>query len=54
MTDNEKTVLDMASVFTVVGTLMDVIPTVAAIFTIIWTGVRIYETATVQKLLRKD
>ena len=54
MTDGEKTMIDAASVFTVVGTLMDVLPAVAAIFTIIWTGIRIYETDTVQKLLGKD
>jgi hypothetical protein len=54
MTDGEKTMLDAASVFTVVGTIMDVLPAVAAIFTIIWTAIRIYETDTVQKLLGKD
>ena len=54
MTDGEKTMIDVASVFTVVGTMMDVFPAVAAIFTIIWTGIRIYETDTVQKLLGKD
>ena len=54
MTDESKTMLDAASVFTVVGTLMDMLPAVAAIFTIIWTGIRIYETDTVQKLLGKD
>jgi hypothetical protein len=54
MTDGEKTMIDAASMFTVVGTMMDVFPAVAAIFTIIWTGIRIYETKTVQKLLGKD
>jgi hypothetical protein len=54
MTDDAKTALDTASVFTVVGTLMDMLPAVAAIFTIIWTGIRIYETDTVQKFFGKD
>jgi len=57
MTDNHditKTLLDTVSLVTVVGTLMDMLPAVAAIFTIIWTGIRIYETDTVQKLLGKD
>jgi hypothetical protein len=54
MTDGEKTMIDAASVFTVVGTMMDVFPAVAAIFTIIWTGIRIYETDTVRKFLGKD
>lgn len=57
MTDNHdvtKTMLDAVSLVTVVGTIMEMLPAVAAIFTIIWTGIRIYETDTVQKLLGKD
>lgn len=48
-----KSIGDAASVITVVGTLADILPSLAALFTIIWTGVRIYETQTVQKLLGK-
>ncbi len=54
MTDNHdvtKNMLDAISFVTVVGTIMDMLPAVAALFTIIWTGIRIYETETVQKLL---
>jgi hypothetical protein len=51
--DSVKALGDAASVVTVVGTLSDMLPAVAALFTIIWTGVRIYETDTVQKLLGK-
>jgi hypothetical protein len=57
MTDNHdmtKSLLDAISVVTVVGTIMDMLPAVAAMFTIIWTGIRIYETDTVQKLLGRD
>lgn len=57
MTDNHdvtKTMLDAVSLVTVVGTIMQWLPAVAAVFTIIWTGIRIYETDTVQKLLGKD
>jgi hypothetical protein len=57
MTDNHdvtKTLLDAVSLVTVVGTIMEMLPAVAAVFTIIWTGIRIYETDTVQKLLGKD
>lgn len=57
MTDNHdvtKSLLDAVSVVTVVGTIMDMLPAVAALFTIIWTGIRIYETDTVQKLLGRD
>jgi hypothetical protein len=50
-----KTVLDGLSVVTVVGTLMDILPAVAALFTIIWTGIRIWETDTVRRMLdRKE
>ena len=48
-----KHAVDAVSVVTVVGTLMDILPAVAALFTIIWTGIRIYETDTVQQFLGK-
>jgi hypothetical protein len=41
------------SVITVIGTLADVLPAVAALFTIVWTAIRIWETDTMQKLLGK-
>ena len=50
-TEGTKQVVDAVSVFTVVGTLGDMLPPMAALFTIIWTGIRIYETETVQGLL---
>lgn len=46
--------VDAASVATVVGALTNMLPAIAALFTIIWTGIRIYETHTVQKLLGRD
>ena len=49
-----KTAVDALSFMTVLGTLMDVLPAVAALFTIIWTGIRIYETETVQKFIRGE
>lgn len=48
-----KHTVDAVSVVTVVGTLMDILPAVAALFTIIWTSIRIYETDTVQRFLGK-
>jgi hypothetical protein len=30
------------------------LPSIAALFTIVWTGIRIYETDTVQRLLGKE
>jgi hypothetical protein len=50
-TESTKTLVDGLSVVTVVGTLGDLLPPMAALFTIIWTTIRIYETKTVQRLL---
>lgn len=53
LTDATKHIIDGASVVTVLGTLAQVLPPLAALFTIVWTCIRIYETRTVQKLLGK-
>ena len=52
-TEGTKQVVDAISVVTVLGTLGDVLPPMAALFTLIWTAIRIYETDTVQKILGK-
>ena len=51
--ETTKQAIDAISVFTVVGTLSDLLPPMAALVTIIWTGIRIYETKTVQGFLGK-
>ena len=51
--ESTKHVLDGASVVTAIGTVMQILPSIAAVFTIVWTAIRIYETKTVQKLLGK-
>jgi hypothetical protein len=51
--ETAKTTVDAISIVTVVGTLAEILPAVAALFTIIWTALRIYETDTIQKLLGK-
>jgi hypothetical protein len=48
-----KTAVDIASTVTVLGTVMNLLPAIAALWTIIWTTIRIYETKTVQDLLKK-
>ena len=48
-----KHAVDALSLVTVIGTLVDMLPSVAALFTIVWTAIRIYETDTVQRLLGK-
>ena len=48
LTEGTKHVLDGLSLVTVLGALVDILPAIAALFTIVWTGIRIYETKTVQ------
>jgi len=52
--ETTKHAIDAVSVFTVIGTLSDLLPPMAALVTIIWTGIRIYETQTVRGWLGKD
>ena len=54
-TESTKHVIDSISVLTVVGTLAEILPPIAALVTIVWTGIRIFETETVKGMLkRKD
>jgi hypothetical protein len=48
-----KHVTDGLSIVTVIGTLADILPALAALFSLVWSLIRIYETATVQKWLGK-
>lgn len=48
-----KALGDTLSIFTVVGTLIDMLPSIAALFTIVWTALRIYESPTVQGYLTR-
>ena len=50
MDESMKQVVDTFSVATGVGALAGLLPALAALFTIIWTGIRIWETETVQGL----
>ena len=53
---NQETVkhmIDGASILTVIGTLVEFLPAVSAILSIVWVAIRIYETETVQKLVNR-
>ena len=54
MDEATKHIIDFASIATVLGTLADMLPAIAAVFTIVWTTIRIYETKTVQGWLGKS
>ena len=51
--EQTKLIIDMASITTVVGTLWGALPALAALFSLIWLLIRIYETKTVQGLISR-
>jgi hypothetical protein len=53
MDESTKHAVDAASIFTAVGSILAWLPAVAALFTIVWTGIRIYETKTVQAWVKR-
>ena len=48
-----KHLLDALSIGTMLGTLFQMLPNIAALLTIVWTGLRIYESDTVQGWLKR-
>mgnify|MGYP003629190544 FL=1 len=53
MNDQAKVIVDASSIVVVAGTLIDWLPAVAALASLVWTTIRIYETETFQKWMRK-
>jgi hypothetical protein len=53
LNEGTKHILDGVSLLTVLGTLMEWLPAVAALLSIVWTVLRIYESKTIQSLLGK-
>lgn len=50
VSETTKYAIDALSVLTVLGTLVEFLPSIAAVFTIVWTGIRIWETDTLRSL----
>jgi hypothetical protein len=48
-----QTAIDALSIGTAIASLAGWLPAVAALFTIIWTAIRIYETDTVQTFIKQ-
>jgi hypothetical protein len=48
LSEGTKHAVDALSVVTVVGTLVEFLPAIAAGFTIVWTAIRIWETDTIK------
>lgn len=51
--DGLKFALDALSFTALLGSLISVLPAVASLLTILWTVIRIYETETVQRLVKR-
>ena len=52
--EETKHVIDIGAVVAVIGSLANFLPDVAALITIVWGCIRIYETHTVQRWLGKE
>lgn len=52
-TETVKHVTDGLSIITVLGTLADILPALAALFSLVWSIIRILETDTVRGWLGK-
>lgn len=52
--EHTKHMVDGLSLGTAVGTFMGFLPAIAALLSIVWTAIRIYETKTVQRMLGKE
>lgn len=53
VSEHAKVAVDIVSAGTALGALVGALPEIAAVFTIVWTSIRIYETKTVQSVIEK-
>ena len=53
MDESSKQIIDAMSVGTMLGTISAILPPISAMFTIVWVGIRIWETDTVQGWFQK-
>jgi hypothetical protein len=51
--EHTKHVIDWTSIGIAFGSLIQILPSIAAALSILWTVIRIYETKTVQNWLKK-
>jgi hypothetical protein len=51
--EETKEVIDIAAASTGVLTMISWLPPTASLFTIVWLGIRIYESETIQKLVNR-
>ena len=51
--EHTKSIIDWTSIGVAFGSLLQILPSIAAALSILWTVIRIYETKTVQNLIKK-
>jgi hypothetical protein len=51
--EHTKSVIDWTSIGIAFGSLMQLLPSIAAALSILWTVIRIYETKTVQNWIKR-
>ena len=49
--ESTKNLLDGVSLIATLGSLIEMLPTISALLSIVWVSIRIYETDTIQGLL---
>jgi hypothetical protein len=53
VSEHTKSVIDWTSIGVAFGTLLQILPSIAAALSIVWTIIRIYESTTVQTWLKR-
>jgi len=53
MNDHAKSIIDLSSITVVLATLVEWLPAAAALASLIWSIIRIYETETVQRWVER-
>ena len=53
MDNHAKTIIDLSSITVVLATLVEWLPAAAALASLIWSVIRIYETQTVQRWVER-
>lgn len=51
--EHTKSVIDWTSIGVAFGSLLQILPSIAAALSVVWTLIRIYETKTVQNFIKK-
>ena len=53
MNDHAKSIIDLSSITVVLATLVEWLPAAAAMASLIWSVIRIYETQSVQRWIKR-